>query len=268
MEAARRQAYLSALGIDVWVSRTALPGALPSLMEEVLEPLEAEPEAAVNQYADEYADYDNVPPAQDVRVSRLNPVAPAAAIQPRQSVAQAAATPETNEAANTPTQNLPRFALNFCHVPGAWLVCELSQFDAPDFNNQEYGLLKNILRALQLPDQLGNRAAFNWPMKIGPNDHKRNFPQGAEEAATAVMRTLNSRLQREPEPVILVFGKTAAQFLLLTQSFADARGKLQHWPMQKAHLLITESLTDMLLDARRKKFVWRDLQAFFTVQPS
>jgi len=246
MDAARRQAYLSSLGIDVWVPRAAVQ----AWVDDAVDTAAAEP-----TLVDEYEDYAPVPPVAEVRNVASSPL-PAAETQP--ALVDAPAAKVADSAA-------PRFALNFLHVPGAWLVCELADAEAQDFNNAEFGLLQNILKALRLPDQLGNRAAFHWPMKIGPHDHLRNFPQGENEAGATVMRTLNARLKREPEPIILVFGATAAHLLLLTQTFDTARGKWLNWPMQKAHLLITESLNAMLQDARRKKFVWRDLQACFSI---
>lgn len=243
MEMVQRQAYLAALGIDIWVPRANLPGALPSLIEiEYEEPLVYDAPLA---YVEELA---NVEDVGEVATS-IN---------------------ETEVATVNATQSTPgpRFALNFCHVPGAWLVCDLSQLDAPDFNQKEYILLKNILKALHLSEALGNRAVFNWPIQLGPRDHMRNFPQGKEEAKTAVMRTLNARLQREPEPFILVFGKIAADYLLPFAQFEDVRGKVQHWSMQKVHLIVTESLTDMLQQPSRKKAVWHDLQAYSGLQTS
>ncbi len=259
MEMAQRQAYLAALGIDIWVSRANLPGALPSLSEfEYEEPL---------VYAEELAYTEEMGEPASQLESRVKDQAPSNLLQNNDEPEIATVNaPQTVQ--GTATAQGPRFALNFCHVPGAWLVCDLSQLDAPDFNQKEYILLKNILKALHLSEEVGNRAVFNWPIQLGPRDHLRNFPQGKEEAKTAVMRTLNARLQREPEALILVFGKVATDYLLPIAQFEDVRGKVQHWPMQKAHLIATESLTDMLQQPSRKKVVWRDLQAYFSLQTS
>ncbi|HET8704915.1 MAG TPA: hypothetical protein VFM46_01330, partial [Pseudomonadales bacterium] len=81
MDAARRQAYLSTLGIDIWVSRAALAETQPHLIE-------SEPEEAYAPPPDEYdvasyEEYVEGPSARDVRPSRSNPIPPAPAVAPR-----------------------------------------------------------------------------------------------------------------------------------------------------------------------------------------
>lgn len=214
----RRQAYLGALGVPLWVSRQPLPGALAAEPVDCVPYAEAQPAPAADSAGPDSpaVDAPATPPAP-VRA----PAVPAAA--PASAAARAAAPAQTDA---------PRLACRIQELAPGWsAVIDLGE--APDLSSQEHRLLANIAHALG-----GDTTAvpaceqLRWPLNRNP---------GLDHSARAMVEWLAHAL-RLPPGRCLVFGETLAGYVRMAQ------------PQQS--VLMAPRLAELLAEPAAKRELW------------
>lgn len=250
MNEQQRQAYLEAMGIQVYYPRQPLKNARPSPAYEWPEPEPANAGAAAEQRP--VGDHAGSGPARVVvdlddsrRRRRQSQVdAPVAADQPDARSDAGSAEPAL------------RFRLTYSQpVPGLAVLSEQPlerTADSPEVSQ----LLHNILLALAVDNAAENRQVeqFNWPLSEA-------MPAGeatAEHARQALGGFITMRQQRDGFTNLLVFSSRLAELLP-----GAARGQTSgDFPARKIHCQVTcvESLYAMLSLPELKKDVWRQLQ--------
>ena len=261
MNELQRQAYMEAMGVDCYIPRLQLPGALPSQLCDLPLPGSAaeliEQQAVTAPAGTGIAGQANAAP-QAVGYGRAaamqalldeKPAAPASKV--------ADVTQELVSAAKVTRQQVPQFSLSITRGNNVLLIDE----GLPgDINPAEYlQLLQNIVFAVGAGKQQLFIDAFVWPMV-------RNSHSQIDQSETAARQTLEAFIAKQIDQLstryILVMGDTAAQYL--TQQTLPIGEFVQH-PQLTAQLLRTRSAYPLLSDASRKREVWQDLQPLYRV---
>jgi hypothetical protein len=209
----RRRAYLSAMQVASWLPRVDLPFAAPS-RPKLLEPLqEAVPEEPA---ADVPVARVSAAPAQGESVSKPAQERPKIEV-PRPSVATReaktvsadaaaeAATPVVKAAVTPP----PRFALQLLRAGACAVLVELPTGEPFQSRDPSYLLLKDLLRAADLPDSpqlIGE--PVRWPLLV-----RGNMDQGPSAALEFIQSFVGARLEeQEPCACLWLVGLPAIRF--------------------------------------------------------
>jgi hypothetical protein len=237
----QRQAYLGAMGVDVYYPRLQLVAAKPSVQCEM--PVLADVAAAPG-----------VKPAQDDtrRVERLASVSELLDIAVKHdSVVEPKAATATTTA---PPEETPSFNLSVTVVPGSLLVvddCDPGQLHSRDYQV----LLQNIVNALGLGQQAINSQSFQWPEAMkGHND------QSPAAAGQALQAYLARQLELGETRYLLIMGDAARRFAVNTE-LAD--GILSPHADQAVQQLLTLSACRMLSEPELKRDLWQQLQPLY-----
>lgn len=233
----QRRAWLGAMQIDVWLPRQALPFAAPSRPELLALP---EPRSE----------------APACKVLPL-PARPSVGPAPEPSRAPAPAPAAAREAP-------PRFALQLLRAGACLLLVELPSGEPFASRDPAYRLLKDLLRAAQLPDSpqpLGE--PIRWPMLRG---NPVSFDQGPEAARLYVRTVLQGQLEQAPAPCLWLVGEAAARFAASRDAQASEPDDLglgalgQAWRLPGLeHLMTTPALKAALWDSMRRTMrCWTD----------
>ena len=198
----RRRAYLNAMQVASWLPRATLPFAAPS-RPELLEPLEAEPQALAAQPTPT-----PTPAPQPVSTVAAEPAAPApVAERPKIEVPRPAARVEAKPdpvavEGETPAAPVkaapvppPRFSLQLLRAGSCVILAELSTGEPFASRDPAYLLLKDLLRAAGLPDSpqiLGE--PVRWPLLA-----RGNMDQGPQAALEYVQGFLMARLEEQQD---------------------------------------------------------------------
>jgi hypothetical protein len=226
----RRQAYLSALDIPLWVARAPLSGAYAS------ETLAYEP-----YWQETYSTEDEPNLVQDGAI-----IVPAAPVAARASVEIPKLTVEKKPSqvpsvapkqASETTSSFPRFACRIQRLNAQWLLV-VEQGAGPDFSAQEYALWRNINTALAGIDGSAARVEkFFWP--ISPNPA---LPRDEVAACEALQVFLQERGQ-------------GAHILVLGQRL----GRLVQKALPQQSVLVAATLSEMLTNAQFKRRFWQSI---------
>jgi hypothetical protein len=227
MQEGRRQGYLAALGLPLWVSRHRLPGAPPA---EALDFVPYEDEAPAVAFAAE-PEPAPLPVAEKAAVPVVREAPPVQ--RPRQpDVAPATAPVAAVLGGNA---EFPRFTFWFKPLASGWQLL-IALGDVPDLSAREHQLLEQIEAVLD-----GGPVApmtFNWPLNNNPA-----IPRDARSAREAVAAFLAR--QRKP----------GARYLLLGQELLPY--------MQAAFgaekYAVGDSLPLLLAEPLRKRALWQSL---------
>lgn len=204
----QRSQYLRALGIDVYVPRLILPGALASQSCEWTEAASLEietPAAAIEQIAAVLTPVSAVVRQRSLPDAvRIDPSAPAVNINSTKNnvdsvdsetrVAVAAPLTESNAA--------PKIALSVI-VAGNLLIVD----DAPSgtaMRGDYLRLLTNILFALHWRTAQPQLDVFLWPMAKHPQ-----LDQGAQAARETLAAHLHKQIQQHAIDTVLLLGESA-----------------------------------------------------------
>lgn len=235
----QRQAYLDAMGVDVYYPRLKLVGAKASVQCEmpVLAKIAASPAVKSVQ-------------ADTARVERLASVSELLDIAVNnESVIEPAA-----PALKGSVEETPSFNLSVTVIPGSLLVvddCGPEQLRSRDYQ----ALLQNIVIALGLDKPVINSQPFQWPEAMkGHNDQSPNA------AGQALQAYLARQMELGETRYLLVMGDAASQFALNT---TVAEGVLAAHGDQSVQQLVTLSACRMLTEPELKRDLWQQLQPLY-----
>lgn len=267
----RRQAMLQVMQLDVWLPRQSLPFAAESRDFLLNWPLESEPEPGSE-------------PAEQAQVARTpntpsSGSAEALVAQPqqvhnqlqqiRQTLAgEQATTPIAQELEpiaqvvipepSAPAQDIPRFTLQILRSGNCLVLLDLPVSEPLQGRDPEYLLLKDILRAAQLPHEpslLRNAEPIRWPLlSVGSLAHS----QDSQAARSYVRELLSIECAQQPTSMIWLLGENAVRFANVSDEFADDFGvtafqhELQLWSLP--------SLEQLMHNPDLKRQLWQSMQ--------
>lgn len=261
----RRQALLQVMQLDVWLPRQALPFAAQSrdyLLDWSLELTQAEPVTQVQAPAVASAEM-GVAQAQQAQ-NQLQQIRQS--LTAGQRVAAPVVT-ETQSVAVTeahapevaaPVQEIPRFTLQIVRSASCLVLLDLPVAESLQSRDPEYLLLKDILRAAQLPHEpslLRNAEPIRWPLlSVGSLAHS----QDGQAARSYVRELLSMECAQQPTSMIWLLGENAVRFANMSDEFADDFGitAFEHeW-----QLWSLPSLEQLLQNPTLKHQLWQSMQ--------
>ncbi|MEE8059193.1 MAG: hypothetical protein V3T17_15355 [Pseudomonadales bacterium] len=273
MNERQRQAYMQAMGVDCYIPRLQLPGALasqPCQMPEWVEVL-GERQACVAEVNASQVNASQANAANDVvavstdatPTAQKNASGSTAAMQalfndePKSTVVNTVANATAARVRKTQTakQPIPRFALSMIRGGNILIIDDglPSNIDPADYRC----LIHNMLFALGAGKQQLSIDTFVWPMIRNSN---------IDQSETAVRQTLEAFLAKQIEQLdahyVLVMGDIVARYLV--DEVMPVGEFIQHpqWPV---HLIRTLSAHRMLAQPELKREVWKDLQCLHRV---
>lgn len=253
MNELRRQAYLEAMGIESYVPRAVLPGALPSSLCEL-------PSITEQQVAAETTGLQGAEPSI---VSQTFARGHAAAVQALfedtdspQVVNKAGSNMAELNKLKPAAPAIPRFSLSTVVTSNILL---LDDGLAGHINPKEYQqLLQNILYAVVGHQALIKLETFNWPMT------RNSQHDQSEEAARQALHSLIAKrtAQMDADSYVLVMGDNAGYYLSSEEVLA---GQITTIKALASPILRTVSAVAMLDNPLLKRRAWIDLQPLVRV---
>lgn len=260
----RRQAMLHVMQLDVWLPRQSLPFAAPS-SEHLLRDFAAPEQLAIsvqavpqNTAAIEQQTTGHVPvPQAQASLAKIRDGLQREAPVPAEVAMESAAVPElaTESVARV---EIPRFTMQLLHCAGLLLVVELAVAESLQGRDPEFLLLRDILRAAQVPGQpvpLLQGEPIRWPvLTSGDLVHRQD-----EQAARAYLREL-LRIQcaQQPTHMLWLLGENAVRFAGQPEDGAELFGMtaftehLQCWALP--------SLEQLMASPALKRQLWQSMQ--------
>jgi hypothetical protein len=234
MNELRRMAYLEAMEIDSYVSRTQLPGAAVTRRLAIV-PTTAEPLAA-----------DTVPHLADVSSDAGSRAQPAGFTRPDFDLGARKNHPESEPPpqAAPGAAVVPRFSLSAI-VAGRWLWLE--ELHGMPLATEQVHLVQAMAHALamscgaDIPVSKPEMAQFDWPLHSN-----RQLDQGEESARAGVAAFVSRRLEQCGCRGLVLLGQSAARRLPLSQL--------------EVLCVNTASSAEILANPTLKRQVWQDLQ--------
>lgn len=195
----QRNEYLTAMQIDTWLPRVDLPYAAPS--SSLIDSL-AETETEAVAY----------PPVSTTNTIELvkeiiidHAIIEGTDLPPVAEPPHIASSNEINSEADSTAS----FSLQLMQAGGCLLLVELPTGEAFQIRDPAYQLLRNILRAVQLPDSplwLGD--IIHWPLF-----KQASIPQGAKEAQEFLHSFINTYQEQETDNCCLwLIGLSAIRY--------------------------------------------------------
>ncbi|MFK7975140.1 MAG: hypothetical protein AB8C02_03345 [Halioglobus sp.] len=257
MSVIRKMAYLEAMGIDGYVSRSQLVGAAPTRRLAIVRPQAAgaaEQENATLAASDKRLSNDSRPASG---ASALLDELRRSDTKPATAAAQTSQQSQPTTVKPVSTASSPRFSMAVI-ASGSWLWLETLE-DMPLMSEQVW-LVESMATALMVasdtrsPDDLANQQKqrkakvmqFDWPM--------HNNPQldGGVEAASASLCGFLERQQSEHQSHgVVLMGSDAS-----------------HWVASDAlssRVVATPSTREMLSTPLLKQQAWRDLRGLLSL---
>ena len=252
MNELQRQAYMSAMGVDCYIPRRQLPGALPSQLCKI-------PASSLAVAADALiSTADTAAVSIPVAVAIVSPPSSSA------SAAQALFTENSpvalNKVAATSAKLVSRTAVAKQAVPHFSLsvvrgdnILILDDGLADTINPSEYlQLMSNMLHALGAGKQKLSLDPFLWPVV-----KNSQVDQSETAAREALLAFLSKQLERLNISYIVVLGDTASHYV--TEQVLPAGEWITH-PQLSVQLIRSQSASRMLIEPLIKKLVWQQLQ--------
>ncbi|TCK06905.1 hypothetical protein [Marinobacterium mangrovicola] len=294
----QRHDYLSAIGITSWLPRTELPGAATSAdwvagfvhgQDDAWETddIDLDQAPAAQSAREAVAALDTAKPAHP-SVSATESAPAAAVATPANQDARAAAraslelelpsdtkpaskpkpaaaqqSPQPDEAADKvsvaprsgPRVAAPRVKLAFMLAGDLLIVDSLPPAGRQGFGRQHQRLLQGILASLGQNEAASDATILSWPVLAGAS-----LNQGPDELAKAVARKLEHTLAVKPVKRALLFGESAAQWLLGREEGLDALRGIRFTLQAGIACVASHSLSEALQVPEMKADIWRDLQ--------
>lgn len=266
--------YLEAMGIDMYVPRWVLPGALPSRLAPL--PYEAQPDLSHQAQTVERESFaggqeqmlapDGLGSKDDdyQQAAESGPGAEIASARVSGIMAQLGGTAKTN-AQDRPEKSAPpsadntgkgtetevgvRFTLNIWPVNPHLLVLDSHQ---PRRGLPTTQLLTNILFAKGVTAYHSAPETLIWPVALGLAG-----PTGWTAAREMVGEFLGSRLEARPVSYLWLMGEEAFRAVAPdTASYVQSLGQALTLPHYDTLALVLPSLSDMLTDPSLKAHTW------------
>tara|TARA_R110002049_G_scaffold57581_22_gene157775 strand:- start:2727 stop:3449 length:723 start_codon:yes stop_codon:yes gene_type:complete len=234
MNELRRMAYLEALEIDSYVSRTQLPGAAVTRRLAIVPTAEQIPADTAHPGLADVSDDPRSGP-QPEGFTR-----PDFDLGARKTQSEIEPPPQTSPSAEA----VPRFSLSAI-VAGSWLWLE--ELHGMPLATEQVHLVQAMAHALALSSGTGlplskpEMAQFDWPLHSN-----RQLDQGEESARAGVAAFVSRRLEQCGCRGLILLGQSAAKRLPLSQLEVVS--------------VSTASSAEILANPTLKQQVWRDLQ--------
>ncbi|MDD7805349.1 MAG: hypothetical protein PUP46_07290 [Endozoicomonas sp. (ex Botrylloides leachii)] len=257
-----RQAYLDAMGIQVWFPRKVLPNAQPARpFDWFIEEQEHAPDSSLYSIP-KSIDSDSpspVAPIQPVRatdvlnhISSAQPVI-AKSVPPSSIVAKAAAT--------ITSFRLVVIPLDQQHL----VVADMPYTGLSQFTRYHHRLLQDLARAFQLPQPVFETAReFVWPLTSRAEGLLHQISQNDQAATDAVNAFLVNQYDLPQKKLVLLLGQAAAHFVFdPMRTFEELRGVHPEADTEQT-VAITHGLNELMKIPSLKVDTWADLQALIT----
>ncbi|SEG61163.1 uracil-DNA glycosylase family protein [Marinobacterium lutimaris] len=188
------------------------------------------------------------------------PSDPKSASRPKPKAAQQGAqSDEADKVSVTPRSGprveAPRVKLAFMLAGDLLIVDSLPPAGRQGFGRQHQRLLQGILASLGQNEAASDAAILSWPVLAGAS-----LNQGPDELAKAVARKLEYTLSVKPVTRALLFGESAAQWLLGREEELDALRGIRFTLQAGIACVASHSLSEALQVPEMKADIWRDLQ--------
>ena len=250
--------YLAAMGVVNWVPRDSLPHAgyrIPALLPEVVdEPLET-PEAA-----------SIAPQATTTRAA--TDTAAKAVRTVRAAIGRGQGTPERVPVAAVvedvaeplvvkPKAKAPPLEPFYLQLWMAGPCALLIETPEPGLESASPALrlLKDILRAVRLPQVPHFYSDFRWPLNRNPQ-----FDRSAPAASLALQAFMQGRLESEPVVSIGCFGRSTVLLLGPELEQGDLPGGAEQMLEHLPAAWFAPDLEALMVDPKAKKQLWQQLQ--------
>lgn len=235
MNELRRMAYLDALGIDSYVSRTQLPGAAQTHRLAIV-PLPAS--AALDSAGGS---------EQGSPLRHLRDISPPSRRAKTSEEETSSSSTHRDREASAGNEQVPRFSLTAI-AAGNWLWLE--ELAGMPLTTEQVRLIQSMAQALvqccgEKDSALGAAtrpevAQFDWPIH-----NNRQLDQGEEAARAGVAGFVGRRLEQYGCAGLVLLGQTSAEWV----------------PVQQLGIftICTASSAEMLVNPALKSQVWQDL---------
>lgn len=241
----QRLEYLRLLGIQTWVPRVELPGALQEPEDFIREPESEAPSLASPSPA---AISVELPVVKEI------PVEPNFVDQVLPPAAQTL--PKEEGVTVKDRREPPRFRFTSLYFPGECLLISDMPLTAETMLNvQQINLIQGLMSAIGISNnRVPTPVFFDWPLL-----QNQQVAQSHCEAVAAVQAFLAAQTVGLPLRFVLIMGDTASRYILPDEAeLTDAQGKL--WSVMEFPALMTESVGRMLEEPLCKREVWRHIQ--------
>jgi len=259
-----RLGYLAAMGVVGWVPRECLAHAafrLPPVLPEAANELEEQTRVG----APETIDTSQTPSAQSAKtvtgVESLRARISTRPINTEEKLARTIEPADTQQVVAEPESQSVPLASFYLQLWMAGPCALLIETPEPGLESASPGLrlLKDILRAVQLPQVPHLYADFQWPLNRNPQ-----FDRSAPAASLALQAFMQGRLESEPVQSIGCFG-TYPQLLLGPELdglalVAAAEQSLESLPPA----WFAPDLEALMSDASSKAQLWQQLKRIMT----
>lgn len=232
-----RNAYLEAMQITPWLPRTQLPFAPqmdPCLLESAIT---SEPTHTIILS----------PEPQTETIALTSNISPQEKDTPQPTIQETPSVPNT-------TESTPHFSLQLMQAGKCLLLVELTAARPLQMNDPSYQLLRNILKACQLPDSphwLGD--VIHWPLF-----KNSTIVQGRQQAQEFLQSFINTHQQQHPECNFLwLIGSSSIRF---TTGIMEPKYN-QHLSLPElGSVLFVPNLETLVETPQYKAELWHSLQ--------
>ncbi len=268
----RRQAYLDAMGIQVWFPRVELPYAMPARsFEGITDALPAARLAPMeNTGPQEACELQTASTARKVPGSSdifhrmgLAELLPAESSAKMPEIQRSPPVEEKVEEKVEKTGAAPQFRLVVVPLGQHHLaITEMPYTGLNQFSRYHLRLLQDIARALQLPAPRQQFREFTWPLSKGAvqGGLLSLISQNDRAAAEAVGAFLQNQFGLSRQHVILLFGQAAARFVIDSGKPFDTLRGVQSGLFDNQQVAVTYSLNELMKIPALKASAWIDLQ--------
>ena len=263
-----RQAYLDAMGIQIWFPRVELPHAIPARsLAGVVDPMLTEAslrDVSLPSTADTSPPADSTPAAPVLGSSDILNRMGLSAPEPSSPEIVSAKTVAPGEAVSDAAPSIiSQFRLVVVPLGEHHLaVTEMPYTGLNQFSRYHLRLLQDIARALQLPLPGQLFREFVWPLSTGAvhGGLLSQVSQDDRAASDAVSAFLQNQFGLSRQQVILLFGQAAARFVIDPHKpFETLRG-VQPGLFDQQQVAVTYSLNELMKISALKADVWEDLR--------
>ena len=247
----QRLQYLSVLGVDNYMPRRQLVGALPSA------PIAAELLATAPAPQSLPMAVKLLPEAEVIQEAAVEAPLPLAALAEPEAQIESPVVP-VSAATDTHSSVTP-----MAFVLSVWRIedCLILDSRQPGVALPTDRLLQNILRALGYAlVQLPPSETLRWPL-FSRQHLVIDLQQEVGQAEAMVQAYISAQHQKQPLRKLLLMGAAATRFALASaDDFESLVGKLLDKSPWENQVAVTPSLVDMLQEPLQKRLAWQALR--------
>ncbi|WP_330926542.1 hypothetical protein [Candidatus Sororendozoicomonas aggregata] len=266
-----RQAYLEAMGIQLWFPRVELPRAVPARsLEGVANAAPTQPTPRQDKTPGESCKQQVASAAQKVlgssdilhRMGLAEPLPEAPSDKVPTTQKEAGVEPLVEHAATVCQFRLVVVPLGHYHLA----ITEMPYTGLNQFSRYHLRLLQDIARALRLEAPGQQFCEFSWPLSKGAarGSLLSLISQNDRAAADAVRAFLQNQFGLSRQHVILLFGQAAARFVINPGKSFDALRGARTGLFDNQQVAVTYSLNELMKIPALKADAWADLRSLLS----